>query len=103
MVRRSPHRDDQTTATGRPRKRRELLPLPDNNAELLFESLRDWRRKEAARQRVPPYVIFHDQTLADIARSRPTSRATLASIGGVGQGKLDRYGDVVLEIIHAST
>ena len=52
---------------------------------------------------MPPYVIFHDQTLADIARSRPTSRATLASIGGVGQGKLDRYGDVVLEIIHAST
>ena len=103
VVRRSPHRDDQTTATGRPRKRRELLPLPDNNAELLFESLRDWRRKEAARQRVPPYVICHDQTLADIARSRPTSRATLASIGGVGQGKLDRYGDVVLEIIHAST
>jgi ATP-dependent DNA helicase RecQ len=44
-------------------------------------------------------VIFHDQTLADIARSRPASRAALSAIGGVGQGKLDRYGDVVLELV----
>jgi ATP-dependent DNA helicase RecQ len=102
-VRRSPQRDLQTTGTGRSRKRREVAPLPDSNAESLFELLRDWRRKEAARQRVPPYVIFHDQTLADIARARPTSRSALTSIGGVGQGKLDRYGDVVLEIIHASS
>ena len=65
----------------------------------LFEALRAWRKAEAARQRVPPYVIFHDVTLADIARARPKTRAALAAVGGVGQGKLDRYGEAVLAVI----
>jgi len=65
----------------------------------LFEALRAWRKAEAGRQRVPPYVIFHDQTLADIARLRPATHAALAAVGGVGQGKLDRYGDAVLGVV----
>ena len=65
----------------------------------LFEALRAWRRAEAARQSVPPYVIFHDQTLADIAKARPGSRSRLLDIDAVGQGKLDRYGEAVLEIV----
>jgi len=65
----------------------------------LFEALRAWRRAEAGRQSVPPYVIFHDRTLADIARNRPTDRVGLAAIGGVGAGKLDRYGEAVLELV----
>ena len=46
----------------------------------LFDALRAWRRGEAARQAVPPYVIFHDRTLAEIARERPGNRAALARI-----------------------
>ena len=61
--------------------------------------MRAWRRAEAARQRVPPYVIFHDRTLSDIARLRPRSREALLEVGGVGQGKLERYGDAVMKIV----
>jgi ATP-dependent DNA helicase RecQ len=50
---------------------------------------------------VPPYVIFHDQTLADIARARPLTLYDLAETNGVGQGKLDRYGEAVLAVVAA--
>jgi ATP-dependent DNA helicase RecQ len=68
----------------------------------LFEALRAWRREEAARQAVPPYVIFHDRTLAEIAEMRPLNLMGLANIGGVGQGKLDRYGEAVLALVKAN-
>ncbi len=96
-----PEAHDPTTRSGRPRARRERI-APVGEASALFEALRVWRRAEAARQRVPPYVIFHDQTLADIARAEPAERAQLAEIGGVGQGKLERYGDAVLAVVSNS-
>jgi ATP-dependent DNA helicase RecQ len=65
----------------------------------LFEALRAWRREEARRQAVPPYVIFTDRTLAEIARQRPTSREALARIGGVGQVKLAHYAEAVLRLL----
>jgi ATP-dependent DNA helicase RecQ len=85
------------TRSGRPRSRRgsavfDIAPAD----EALFDALRAWRKAEAARQRVPPYVIFHDQTLADIARARPVTPTALLAINGVGQGKLERYGEAVL-------
>jgi ATP-dependent DNA helicase RecQ len=66
-----------------------------------FEALRAWRREEARRQSVPPYVIFADRTLADLARERPTSLEAMAGVGGVGQVKLGRYGAAVLEVLAA--
>jgi ATP-dependent DNA helicase RecQ len=48
---------------------------------------------------VPPYVIFHDRTLIEIAAAKPTSRASLERLNGVGEGKLARYGDAVLEVV----
>ena len=48
---------------------------------------------------MPPYVIFHDRTLAEIAGARPASRAALAAISGVGEGKLARYGAGVLTVV----
>ena len=76
-------------------------PLADAAPELrsLFEALRAWRRTQASAQAVPPYVIFHDKTLLDIAHARPASLAVLGKVSGVGQGKLDRYGDAVLEVV----
>ncbi len=68
----------------------------------LFEALRAWRKREAASQGLPPYVIFHDRTLAEIARDRPGSLASLGEVGGVGQGKLERYGRAVLDILAAA-
>jgi ATP-dependent DNA helicase RecQ len=67
----------------------------------LFEALRAWRAAEAKAQHVPPYVIFHDRTLTEIATLKPAARAALALIGGVGEGKLARYGDGVLGVVAA--
>jgi ATP-dependent DNA helicase RecQ len=96
----APEEHDPTTRSGRPRGRRGRVPLAvAGEAMALFEALRAWRRAEAARQQVPPYVIFHDQTLADIARSKPGTRAALLAIDGVGQAKLERYGEAVLGLV----
>jgi ATP-dependent DNA helicase RecQ len=65
----------------------------------LFEALRSWRAAEAKAQHVPPYVIFHDRTLAEIATSKPGSRAALARLNGVGEAKLAHYGEAVLEVV----
>src|SRR5262245_45425110 len=48
---------------------------------------------------VPPYVIFHDATLADIARKRPKNSNDLKDVSGVGQSKIQRYGAAVLELV----
>jgi ATP-dependent DNA helicase RecQ len=71
----------------------------DTSAQGLFERLRAWRLAEARAQGVPPYVIFHDSTLADLARHRPADPAALAAISGIGARKLERYGSPVLRVI----
>src|SRR5690606_15893630 len=61
----------------------------DPRDEALFERLREWRRGVAAERGMPPYVIFHDATLREIARERPSSVEALSTIGGVGTRKLE--------------
>src|SRR5262245_14670678 len=65
----------------------------------LFDALRNWRRELAARKSVPPYTIFHDSTLRDISRVRPTTLEGLRSISGVGDAKLREYGTEVVEMV----
>jgi ATP-dependent DNA helicase RecQ len=67
---------------------------PDD--ELLFESLRTWRKAEADERAVPAYVIFDNKTLRGIARSRPSTIDQLAEVKGVGAAKLETYGAAVL-------
>ena len=74
----------------------------DPVARLLWESLRAWRLEEARRQELPPYVIFHDSTLTEVARRRPASLAALAEIPGVGHSKLERYGAAVIAVVAES-
>jgi DNA helicase II / ATP-dependent DNA helicase PcrA len=62
----------------------------------LFQRLRDWRLTESKEQSVPAYVVFSDATLQAIADTRPSTRAQLATIPGIGAVKLDRYGAAVL-------
>jgi ATP-dependent DNA helicase RecQ len=68
-------------------------------AQVLFEALKGWRRRIAQAQGVPPYVIFHDKTLIDIALIRPRDLAELAGCNGVGQSKLEHYGAAVLALV----
>ncbi len=64
-----------------------------------FEALRAWRAAEAKTQHVPPYVIFHDSVLRDIAAIRPASLDELGQVKGVGASKLLRYGRAVLAAV----
>jgi ATP-dependent DNA helicase RecQ len=68
----------------------------------LFEALRQWRSAEARSQAVPPYVIFHDAVLRDIAAGAPDSVAALGQIRGVGASKLARYGERVLQVLRGA-
>jgi ATP-dependent DNA helicase RecQ len=65
----------------------------------LFQALRQKRLEIARAQNVPPYVIFHDRTLIELAAARPASRTEMASVPGVGEAKLDRYGPAFLAVI----
>ena len=65
----------------------------------LFDHLRNWRVEIAKEKGVPPYVIFHDRTLAAIATERPTDTVTLLQITGVGEKKAGRYGDDIARIV----
>lgn len=71
----------------------------DPAARPLWEALRAWRIAEARRQEVPPYVIFHDSTLIEIARCRPASLTALGAIPGIGRAKLERYGSALLAVV----
>ena len=71
----------------------------DADVRSRFEALRAWRRDRAAEQHVPPYVIFQDKTLLEIAQAEPGSLDALGRLSGVGQTKLDRYGKGVLEAL----
>jgi ATP-dependent DNA helicase RecQ len=70
-------------------------------SQALFDALRSWRAGEAKSQAVPPYVIFHDATLREIAAARPQSLDELGQIKGVGASKLQRYGGRVLRLLGA--
>ena len=65
----------------------------------LFDALRGLRRELAQEAGVPPYVVFHDSVLREMAATRPSSRAELSAIGGVGTRKLEAYGDAFLSLI----
>ncbi len=75
-------------------------PLP-GESEALWEALRERRRELAASQGVPPYVIFHDASLKEMAEHRPRTLEEFATIPGVGEKKLNRYGRVFVELIRA--
>ncbi|HTX26294.1 MAG TPA: DNA helicase RecQ [Streptosporangiaceae bacterium] len=82
------------------RMTREDLPA---EAEPLFERLRAWRTGAAKEQGVPPYVVFHDATLAAIAAAPPATLAGLARVNGVGETKLARYGEQIMSVLAEAT
>ncbi|SEB83087.1 ATP-dependent DNA helicase RecQ [Paramicrobacterium humi] len=96
MLRDEPERSPRV----RSRRRDSALELEPAALEL-FEALREWRAGQAREQSVPAYIVFGDATLREIAAARPSDRAGLAGISGIGEKKLDRYGDAVLEVVSA--
>jgi ATP-dependent DNA helicase RecQ len=67
----------------------------------LWDALRELRMALAKAQNVPPYVVFHDATLAEMVRRRPLDREALAALSGIGERKLAAYGEEFLRVIRA--
>ena len=75
------------------RRKGSTVPAGDPGDDPLFAALRAVRRDLAKEAGVPPYVVFHDSTLREMAATRPATLAALAEISGVGARKRDAYGD----------
>jgi ATP-dependent DNA helicase RecQ len=97
-LRRDPER---AARASRSRSASAAVALPAEAAGL-FERLRAWRGAAAKEQGVPAYVIFHDATLREIATGAPATLAELGRVNGVGEAKLARYGEQILETLAAA-
>jgi ATP-dependent DNA helicase RecQ len=97
-------RGEETLALVVPPKRRRRSRRGADSAmphDPLFEALRACRRDLAQQAGVPPYVVFHDSTLREMAELKPTSLAALSGVSGVGEAKLERYGAAFIAAIAA--
>ena len=94
-------RDPQRVARPARARRAEPAALPEG-AAAVFERLRAWRAAAAKEQGVPAYVIFHDATLREIAATEPSSLAELGKLSGIGETKLARYGEQVLQTLQVT-
>jgi ATP-dependent DNA helicase RecQ len=100
MLRQDRPRPVRTERPERAGRTATTVPAGAGDASL-YEALRLWRLAEAKGQSIPPYVIFHDSVLREIAALRPSTLDELAQIKGVGASKLDRYGRHVLGVLGA--
>ena len=83
------------------RKMGRHLGCPSTFDEATMAKLREWRRQEAAEQKLPAYCVFTDATLIALAEARPRTPAELIKVQGLGRVKADKYGDYVLAIMAA--
>jgi ATP-dependent DNA helicase RecQ len=93
--------EQELTIAVPPPRRRASRKRYDGPADPLFDALRKARRRIASEAGVPPYVIFHDSTLREIAENKPRDLDELGRIQGVGAVKLARYGDAMLAALAA--
>jgi ATP-dependent DNA helicase RecQ len=99
LLRREPERAARAAKAARPR-RTAPAELPEE-AVPVFEQLRAWRAATAKEQGVPAYVIFHDATLREIATGAPATLDELGTVSGVGENKLAKYGQQILDTLSA--
>jgi ATP-dependent DNA helicase RecQ len=93
--------EQQLTIAVPPPRKRATRQRFEGPPDPLFDALREARRKLAADAGVPPYVIFHDSTLREIAAKKPRDLIALSTVQGVGAVKLERYGQTMLEALSA--
>ncbi|MFI5560303.1 DNA helicase RecQ [Amycolatopsis japonica] len=97
QLRREPERAAKAAARSSAKKA-AAADMPAEAAPV-FELLRSWRAAAAKEQGVPAYVIFHDATLRQIATKRPATLQELGTVSGVGENKLAKYGEQILETL----
>ena len=101
MLRREPERPISAGKAAKVAKQRGATATIELSPEAtpLFEKLRTWRGATAKEQGVPAYVIFHDATLRQIATEAPSTLAQLATVSGVGENKLAKFGQQILDTL----
>lgn len=78
----------------------EKPAIDDSKAEEIIEALKSWRRRKADDMNVPPYVIFGDKTMLDLAAKKPKTKTELLNVYGIGEAKADQFGRAILRIIN---
>lgn len=76
------------------------LELANDNEKQLFLDLKAKRMEIAVEQKVPPYIVFHDKTLLEMIKVSPKSLADMGDVSGVGQAKIEKYGEIFLKILN---
>jgi ATP-dependent DNA helicase RecQ len=99
-LRREPERPVRAPKADKPPRRAAPVDLPDE-AVPVFERLRAWRAAVAKEQGVPAYVIFHDATLRQFAADSPATLVELGTVSGIGEHKLAKYGQQILDTLRA--
>ena len=72
----------------------------DETAAKIMENLKNWRKRKAEDLNVPPYVIFGDKTLQDLAAKKPKNKTELLNVYGIGEAKAEQFGKLILRIIN---
>ncbi len=101
-------RGEQKIELAKPRIRKKTKPEPKKKAqgnqpydEVLFEKLRTLRKKIATELNVPPYIVFGDATLIHMTQLKPSNNEQMLEVNGVGQVKLERFGDAFLDCLRS--
>jgi ATP-dependent DNA helicase RecQ len=93
-------RSKRERGAAKPGRSAKPPPLPlDDDATERFLRLKAWRAEVAREHNLPAYVVFHDATLAEMAREQPASLGALGAISGVGAKKLEAYGAEILRLL----
>ena len=98
----TPHEKYHEPSAGKPKttfKDTELMSAID---KALFEKLKELRKKLAAKENVPAYIVFSDANLRDMCRKKPVSLVQFSAVNGVGAVKLEKYGEMFIEVISAA-
>jgi ATP-dependent DNA helicase RecQ len=91
--------EQELTIAVPPPRRRSSRRRQEGPSDPLFEALREERRRIASEAGVPPYVVFHDSTLREIAERKPSNLFELGEVQGIGTAKLERYGEAMLAVL----
>ena len=91
-------RPGKSRPSGRSGRRKLEVEIED---EPLLEALRELRKSISDEEGIPPYVVFHDATLGELIEQRPSSLGDMLEITGIGQAKLQKYGQKILAVLQA--
>lgn len=75
----------------------------DENEKAVFDALREWRAARAKQDGIPPYLIANNKQLAKMIKMKATTKTDLASVGGIGEAKVESYGEEILKVIAQAT